>query len=228
MKNQQLDCVKTLLPYAHKDNILQLGWDLLAEHLNLEIAAILFKKVPKKEQQTYLDDLMTQCLHYKELDGIDFCLKQSDTKSWRPHYIERALSMSCLQSQQYKSVIHYCSTFFSKHPDYLLDTYTYANILGGMDLDVFKEWVTSMPTKHSHNLLLEASLYFESSYSDKMIVLFQHISINEVLQELEDDGETDAIEWLTEQYSLYQKDVLNTAVNSVVVETPLSTPKRKI
>lgn len=97
-----------------------------------------------------------------------------------------------------------------------------------MDLDVFKEWVTSMPTKHSHNLLLEASLYFESSYSDKMIVLFQHISINEVLQELEDDGETDAIEWLTEQYSLYQKDVLNTAVNSVVVETPLSTPKRKI
>lgn len=228
VKNQQIDCVKALLPYAHKNNALQLGWNLLAENLHLDIAAILFQNAPKKDKQAYLVDLMSQCLHHTELDGVDFCLKQSDTVSWMPRFIEKALSLCCLQSQQYKSVIHYCSTFFQKHPDFLMETYTYANILRGMDLDVFKEWVTTMPTKHSHSLLLEASLYFEPSYSDKMIVLFQHISINEVLQELEDDDETDAIEWLTEQYALYQKNVLNAAVNSAVSKKPLQSSKRKI
>lgn len=212
MKN--IECINVLLPKAHLDGIGG-GLQTLAQWFDPSIATILFKRIPSEHKARYLISFLEDCLYHKNLDGVEFCLKQRKKMNWNPHLVESSLVL-CLdkhKTPQDHFVFNYCMAYYRDKPNCDTEPDTEIELLSRLDLNTFTSWVNTVHANYSERLLLELVHNFkEGDCFEQMRVLFQRIPIEPVLKTLATDDWQEEIDYLTKHYALYQKDVLLTHI----------------
>lgn len=228
---KHLESIETLLPYASQSDVrtalLYAVWDS-----NETIVQTLLNQIPQNEQQSCLQGMLNESVDRRRIAGVAFCLKHSQTQDWDEGDLNRAMQLALVRlshrditDDNTYFVFNYCLKVFCDS-ETGMNAATQYNICNVVDPKVFQQFVDTLSTDDAQELTLELASRTakKDHYDEKAQILFKYFSkhniaiIHNVLHILYNENELDAVDYLTEQYAVYQKNILmNTITDKVVL-----------